>query len=166
MPYADVDWTSKKSPVQVRGMSDPLIEIRRVHHSKAPKPGVPWKRLEPGGTRDEDDQMVLRAARLAEFLLRQERSTPSGRVVPRIVSIHVPVEPGHPFVLQDSEQNLVSWGQGAGDEKPGDPSSEARWKMLLDWVERHGPLNAKYPNYLDFTRTEAVLIEGKPPKKP
>ena len=107
--------------------------------------------------------MVLKAARLAEFLQRQTRSTPSGRVVENVVSIYIPDEPNGSFVFRDSDQNLVNWGKAPGDEKAGEPTSEARWKMLLDRVDRHGPLNAKYPSYLSFTRTEAVVVKRRVP---
>jgi hypothetical protein len=161
----DIDWIAEDPPFQVRGIADPLIEIRRVQHSRPPKPGVPWKRSGSAGSLEEDDPMVLKAARLAGFLQRQKRSTASGSVLANFVSIIIPDEPNGPYFLQDAEQNLVNWGEAPGDERQGESSSETRWKMLLARVDRHGPLNAKYPNYLSFTRTEAVLIEPRVPKR-
>jgi hypothetical protein len=154
LPVSNVDWVSNKSPFQVKGFSQPLIEVRGVESPTPPRFGL-----------QDRDPMVQRAAKLAELLQRQPRSTPQGQVVPNIVTIIIPDEPGHPFFLKDSEQNLLKWGQAPGDESSGEPSSEARWKMMLDWVDGHGPLNVKYPNYLDLSRTKAVLVNRQAPKR-
>ena len=151
----DIDWTEKKDPpFQARGIPRPLIEIRGVSSAKPTSPGLKWKRADS----DEPDPTVLGAASLARFLQERAISTPKGCPAPRFVRIDLPDEPNHPFFLIDSEKNQVRWGKPPGDEKLGEPSSEARWDMLLDWVDRNGPLKAIAPSYLYFTRSEARIM--------
>jgi hypothetical protein len=166
LPEKEIDWTSTIPPFRVRGISDPLIEIRGIASSTPPRPGARWKKPDPSGSPDDSDPMVLGAARLARFLQEQRRSTPLGRVAPRFATIWLPDEPVETVFLTDAERNRVKWGKTPGLEKPGELSSEARWKMLLDWIDRHGPLDSKAPSFLQFTRSEAELSQGKATSRP
>ena len=165
LPKDDIDWKSQEPPFQVRGIADPLIEIRGVSSEADPKFGVPWKRPDSAGSPDDRDLMVLGAARLAEFLQGKPKTTPSGRKVPDFVAIRLPDEPTEILFLRDSDSNWVRWGESPGSERSGEPSAEEKWKMLLGWVDRHGPIGAKSPNFLRFTRTEAELVRGIAPRK-
>ena len=148
LPPRDVDWTDTGPRFQVRGNPDPLIEIRGVKSSTEPEFGVPWKRSD-----GERDPMILGAALLAEFLQGRQKPNPSRPNAPSFARIYLLDEPINWFLLCDSRQNWVQWGKAPGEEKPGELSAEDRWKMLLDSVDRDGPLNAKYPNFLQFTRS-------------
>ena len=166
LPPKDIDGKFKDLRFQVVGISGPLIEIRGVLAATVSRFGVPWKIRDESGSM-VDDPRVLGAARLAEFLQRQPRTTPNGRKAPEFVAIWLSGEPVSTFMLRDADDNWVDWGEPPGSEKPGEPSAEARWRMLLDWVDRHGPLDARSPNHLRFTRTEAELVRrGPPPRKP
>lgn len=158
LPARDIDWTIDNGPYLVRGMTWPLIKIQDVaEDSPTPKVGLPWKRTVEDGNLEDRDPMVLRAAIIARFLQDRRLSLSSPREAPNFVSIHLPQGPDKPFFLVDDHENLILWGKAPGDEKPGEPSPEARWAMLLAWIKAHGPLEAKSPHYLKFTNTTAVI---------
>ena len=156
LPDTDIDWVSK-NPFQVRGMSEPLIEIREVLSTIPPKVGTPWKLPASDNPLDGGDPMVFRAAKLADFLQGRAQANRDFPGRPSFASIHIPDVPDHPFILMDRDNHRVDWGKAPGDEKWGEPSCDARWKMLLDWIKVHGPLTAKWPDYLSFDRTSAQL---------
>ncbi len=165
LPPIDIDWKSKAPRFQVRGIADPLIEIRGVASSTVPRFGVPWKIQNESGSLDDRDPKVLGAARLAEFLQRQPKTTMTGRKAPEFTAIWVSGEPTTSLTLRDVEDNWVDWGEPPGSEKPGDPSAEARWTMLLEWVDRHGSIEAKSPDYLRFNRAGAELVVRRSPNR-
>jgi hypothetical protein len=138
-----------------------LIEIRYIDVATPPKPGIPWKRPNVTDATDDPDLEMLRAAKLAEFLQKQDTPPSPRKDAPNFLFIWLPPEPTGPFFLVDSDQNLVLWGKSPIDERPGELSSEDRWKMLLDHVEKHGPIKAKKPNYIQFTRAGVEVVEGK-----
>jgi hypothetical protein len=147
-----IEWKSTTDPYRVNGMDEPLIQIWGVDHRSKPTFGVPWKCVSEDGKPGEPDLMVLKAARIAEFLQRQPKTTPSGRPGPKMTQILMPEGPNHSFFLKDQGENLICWGKPPGDEEPGELTSEARWKMLLDRFDRHEPIESKTPNYLYFTK--------------
>jgi hypothetical protein len=157
-----IRWTINSDPYHVLGMASPLIKIKRLPASTSPpKIGLPLKWIAEGGSSEVPDPLVQKAATLARFLQERRLTLKSPREAPDFVSIFLPDvrRPNDPFFLLDSGQNWVCWGRAPGDEKPGKPSADARWRMLLDWIAANGPLVAKYPNYLYFTDTEAKLHE-------
>lgn len=158
LPDRDIDWTSNRSPFRVRGVAAPLIEIRRLPESTpVPKVGLPWKGKAEEGSNGEPDPMVLRACRLARFLQVKQ----AGPDRPPVFSeIYLPDTPDGSFFLRDSEKNWVCWGKAPGDERAGEPSSEARWAMLREWIKAQGPLSTKGSDSLYFTNEGAKLYRG------
>ena len=167
LPANDIAWKHDVPPYLVEGMDGPLIRISGLSSSSPrPKPGVPWKRKVEGDALDDPDPLVLGAARLARFLQDRKRSPGSPEVTPVFDWIYLPQGPDEPFFLVDPDENLVCWGKPLGDEKHGEPSAEARWAMLLEWLRTRGPLVAKNPDYLYFSSTEARLrSESKSSRK-
>ena len=167
LPPDDIDWVVK-GPHQflVRGMADPLIEIRNVGATAPTRFGVPWKQAgtadSPGG---EPNLMVLHAAKLAEFLRSKQRPDSPKSKLPTFTQIYVPDEPNDIFFLADSEKNWVQWGKAPGDEKPGELSAEERWTMLSDWVDRNGPIDAKDPYFLQLKRSGPERVRGTSRRK-
>ncbi len=158
LPDRDIDWTSTRSPFRVRGVAAPLIEIRRLPDSTpTPKVGLPWKGKAEEGSTGEPDPLVLRACRLARFL--QTKQAGPDRTL-AFSEIYLPDTPDGSFFLLDPEKNWVCWGKAPGDERAGEPSSEARWAMLGEWIKAHGPLSTKGSDSLYFTNEGAKLYRG------
>jgi hypothetical protein len=161
LPDKSIDWALRDDPYLVRGMTSPLIKIEGMDvSSPTPKVGLPWKR-KVDDSLDDPDPIVLRAASLARFLQERRLALKSPTEAPDFKAIYLPDGPDEYFFLLDDGANWVRWGKAAGDEKPGDPSPEARWRMLLDWVKVHGPLVARWPKHLYFTNTGARLSEPR-----
>jgi hypothetical protein len=163
----DIAWKLKKPRFQILGNPEPLIEIQNVQSSAPPKVGLRWKGMGAEDTFDaaDADPMVLGAARLAAFLQGRAEADPPSFKLLNFESIYLPEEPVNTFFLVDVGKNVVGWGDAPGDHKPTEPSAMERWEMLLARVRRHGPLNAKYPNYIRLGRAGAELVQGMPRKK-
>jgi hypothetical protein len=158
LPDEDIDWTNPAEPYQVKGMAGPLIQIKGVPETLTdPQFGLPWKRKVEGNGLDDTDPMVLRAARIARFLQAKQTSDKPTGPMPIFSWIYLPDVPDGPFFLSDAEKNLVNWGKAPGDEKAGEPSSEARWEMLAKWVHGRGPRWASWSDFLFFTPDGARL---------
>ena len=154
----DIEWASWKDPYRPLGMEAQLIKIKRISDPLVgPKVGLPIKRKGEGDSLDLPDPLVQGGARLARFLLDRDQSSGTGSPTVGFKSIYLPVELDLSYFLLDLDDNWISWGRAPGDERPGKPSTAARWTMLTDWLKRHGPLAAKAPNYLYFETTGARL---------
>jgi len=161
LPDDEIRWTSHLFPYRVHGIPSPLIEIKNIPEtSTKPRFGLPWKRRVEDGLVEEPDPLVLRAARLARFLQDRSLALKSPADAPDFVSIYIPRETGQPFFLIDSGQNYVCWGMAPGDDRIGEPSPETRWTMLLQWIKTHGPVIARYPDYLDLRGPEPQFERG------
>jgi hypothetical protein len=161
LPDDDIDWVEKGPRFRVRGIARPLIQIWNVKPPASTRPGLSWNRSDVLG--DQDEQ-VLGAARLAEFLLRQPPITPGGKPAPDFVAIR-PEEEGLRYFVQDREVNWVFWNEAPGAETIGEPKAEAKWKMLVDHVDGKGPLNAKWPHYLWPTHKGVEFVQGRLPRE-
>ncbi len=159
LPRNQINWTSREVPYLVKGMSNPLIPIVGADPQSEPRYCEPWQRFDRDGKPIGPDVMLVKAAKIAAFLRKQPTTTPGGKPAPRIDRIFIPGDPSNSFLLNDSEQNVILWGKPPGDEELGDLSAEARWKLLLEWVDRHGPLNVKSPDFLYFDR-DSVKFRG------
>jgi hypothetical protein len=148
----EIEFTSTVEPYMVKGINEPLIPILDVDAESKPRYGVPWERVTRDGEPTSPDLMLARAARIAGFLQKQPTKTPLGRPAPRIGAILIPGEPINSFLVRDGEQHLILWGKPPGDEEPGELSAEARWTMLLEWVDRNGPICVKPPECLIFSK--------------
>ncbi len=164
LPRGEIKWISRSSPYRVRGISEPLLPITGVDPRSEPIDGIPWQRLNPEGNPAGPDKMLVGAAKIAAFLQNQSPTTPSGKLTLRIVRIWIPDEPKNLFYLVEGDQNFIHWGTPPGDEEVGRPSAETRWKRLLEYVDRHGPLNIKFPQFLDLTG-EGVLLKDSTPRQ-
>jgi hypothetical protein len=158
---SEIDWVPGKS-LQVRGLDEPLIQIWHVQSRSSHEFWDRWKSLDKDD-KAEPDPMVFWAAKLAEFLQEQPRTTPLGQPSPRIVKILLPVDRTLSAFLQDEDDNLILWGHPLTEAEPGEASPEERWKMLLEWVDREGFVPAKWPKYHRFTREG---VESSEPKEP
>ena len=161
LPADDIEWVEKGKKFLVRGIARPLILIRSVNSLASIRPGLPWKRADVLGDRDEQ---VLGAARLAEFLQRQSSVTPGGKQAPEFVTIH-PDEETLRYFVQDQAGNWVFWNQAPGAEPIGEPTAEMKWKMLMDLVDSKGPLNAKGFDYLKPTHKGVEFVQGRAPAR-
>jgi hypothetical protein len=158
---SEIDWIPGKS-LQVRGLEEPLIQIWHVKSRSSHEFWDRWKSLDKEG-KAEPDPMVYWAAKLAEFLQGQSKITPLGQPAPRIVKILLPVDRTLSAFLQDEDENLILWGHPLTEDEPGEPSPEARWKMLLESIDREGYVPAKWPKYHRFTRDGVELSEPREP---
>ncbi len=148
----EIDWKSANPPCYlVKGIAQPLITIWGVDPRSEPRLGVPWEAVDQERKPIGPDLMVASAARLAAFLRDQAAAMPSGKSVPRIAKVFLPGEPTNLFVIKDFDDTSIWWGKPPGDEKPGELTSETRWKMLVEWVNRPGSAPVKRPGILCFT---------------
>lgn len=149
LPQAEIDWKSKDYPYSVVGIGEPLLVIWGADPNSVPNYGIPWEAFE-NGKPIGPDVLVAKAARLADFLRKQPLTTPKGNAAPKIGEIQLPGEPSGSFVIADLASNQIVWGKPPGDEKPGELSAEARWKLVLDRVDRSGPLKSEPNGYFYF----------------
>ena len=164
LPPEGIDFQERDPKFWPRGLAFPLIEIRTVDYTVPPKVGVPWKRPGPVDAIEQVDPEILGAARLATFLQMKRESASKGPPAPDFPVIRLPEHPGGSYILEDSGLNRVFWGKAPGDERPGESTSEERWKMLLDYLTKHGRIVAKAPDRVEFWEREAILVLGKRPR--
>ncbi len=162
----DIDWVEKDRNFRARGVDKALTFIRNVPPPTSIRPGLPWKRADATDLLGGRDLEVLGAARLADFLRGRPGKSPAGRDAPEILLIWSDPETLGYF-LKDSRDNWIYWDKAPRSEPPGEPTAGDKWKMLLDWVDRLGPLEAKSPDFLKLTKFGAEMIRrARPSPRP
>ena len=160
LPPDDIDWIEKGTRFRIRGIDEPLMTIRDVPRPASTVPGLPWKRADTPEALGDRDPMVVGAARLAAFFQGRPRVTPAGKAAPAFVAIW-PDPESRRYFLKDGGDHWVFWDSAPGAEPLGGPTAVEKWSMLLDWIDRHGPLTVGAPAYLRFERSGAEIFPGR-----
>ncbi len=173
LPTEDIDWVEKKPRPRVRGIADPLPIIFDVPAPTSLAPGLPYKTSNSESLGRDADTEVLKAARLAKYLQGQVKTTPLGRPCPNFERI-APSHKEDGLLLLDTRNNWVYWGSTPGAGPPQGVVASEKWRMLLDRIDREGPLDLKPDQYLRFTPSglsvdifrSAKGIQGRSPGSP
>ncbi len=137
----------------------PFIPIHRLAPPYAPRTGQVWKveSATPGVA--EVNAHAVAAARLAACLKEVAAQGKNSGPLSPVPLIAFDRNGAGPFVEFAATRWLL-WGEVPGDESPGQPTAEAKWTMLRDWVQKNGVEALKYPCYLEFAQSKLVVRLG------
>lgn len=80
------------------------------------------------------DPRVTQALNLAEFLYRKQAPGKSGRQMFRLIDA---VTVSDRIILRTVDGLWIVWGMPPGEEIPGEPNADAKWKMMMDWLDKN-----------------------------
>jgi hypothetical protein len=150
LPDDDLDRDAAGSLVEIIN----LLPVDAAASTIEARPGRSLKLPASG-----EDDIALRASRLAEFFKSHATLKRSTKPVCRIVAIH---EDKRGLFAQTAESAMILWGPAPGFEQPGEPTAEEKWGMLEDWLEAHNDFKAvQHPRFLAFEKGR-VILGGKP----
>lgn len=146
LPLEDIDTERLGRLILIRGEGLTVPSTDRL--------GKLWKTETPQTPRRAAvDEAVLQAARLSGFLLEPSRkeqaeSTSALRILAVIIS-----DPRGLF-LQNSENAMILWGRGPGDEQPGELSAQEKWGILANQAAKGLLKPGQNGDYWEFGRNE------------
>ncbi len=101
-----------------------------------PRPGVRWKMKDGAAGTERDDERIVGAARLAGFFRMKTAEREPGRPgALRIVEIIVSDDSPYGLFVVNGEGAIIWWSAPPGDEQPGQPSAEEKWRLLEEWAQ-------------------------------
>lgn len=103
-----------------------------------------------------DDARVTQSLTMAGFLNRQQQSAKSTRQLFRLIDA---VTLQDSMILRTVDGLWIVWGQPPGQEKPGEPTADAKWKMLMTWLDQNGG-NYQFDtekSMIRFDKNKAIL---------
>lgn len=82
-----------------------------------------------------DDLRVRDALLLAHFLDQRQSESKTGRQLFRLIDAVTVLDT---LILRTIDGLWIVWGLPPGQEKPGEPSADSKWKMLMAWLDQNG----------------------------
>ena len=144
LPAEDIAWeTSDPKSRRLRGRSDALIQLEDFDPPAEPRAGSYW------GRDGRADRLVVRAARLADFLAGSARRDGSGRLRFDLIRPDK-AEPPLGLFARTADDVWVFWDWSPEVESPDRPPAVERWSRLRDRFQDQGRVRVKAPNYLCF----------------
>lgn len=140
-----------------------LINGRGIVAPPSNRLGLIWKTETPDRPElAQVDRYVVQAAKLAGFLLKPQRqreaeSAPSLRILAIIASGSMNERW---LFIQNAENVLILWGEAPGDERPGDPSAEEKWRILVDKAKAKAIEPQNKPGYWVFSNADLRYRES------
>jgi len=149
LPFEDVDAERVGRTIQIRasGLVSPAPD--RV--------GLPWKTATPDQPKlAAIDRYVIQAAKLAGFLLSPERKHEAEAVPALVIDSIIPSTDlnEHQLYVRKVGPVLILWGAAPGDERPGEPSAEEKWRILVEKTKKNALESPKQADYWYFTRDD------------
>lgn len=140
-------------------MSDALVQeipLLRVTlfepgHFTSLDPWTPWP-----------DERVLEACQIADFIAADWEKLGFFRITTQRLPSQ-PFDENIPFELW-TDQSMATkfvWGNPPGKETPGEVAAVEKLKLLLELLEKYGPLNHLPPSKIDIRTGTPVTVEGK-----
>ena len=106
------------------------------------------------------DVRIAESLALAEFLTEQDTARKRLRRLFRLIDA---ANVQDNLLVRTNEDLWISWGRPPGQEQPGEPKAETKWRLLMEWLQLHGQSNAIDVNQsmLVFEKDRAVLTSGR-----
>ena len=107
-----------------------------------------------------NDVRIAESLALAGFLTEQDLARKRLRRLFRLIDA---ANVQDNLLVRTSEDLWISWGRPPGQEQPGEPKAETKWRLLMEWLQLHGQSSAIDVNQsmLVFEKDRAVLTSGR-----
>lgn len=147
LPAADVrkDFLDNLIQFNYADMLVDQVVQRGGKHPAQLTPGQVW-----------EDARVAESLALATFLTDQDNARKRLRRLFRLIDA---ANVQDKLIARTSDDLWIAWGRPPGQEQPGEPKAETKWRLLMEWLQLHGQSNAIDVNgsMLIFERDRAVL---------
>lgn len=106
------------------------------------------------------DVRIAESLSLAAFLTEQDMARKRLRRLFRLIDA---ANVQDNLLVRTSDDLWISWGHPPGQEEPGEPKAETKWRLLMEWLQLHGQSSAIDVNQsmLVFEKDRAVLTSGR-----
>jgi hypothetical protein len=149
LPFEDVDADRLGRTIQIRAAG--------VVSPSPDRQGLDWKTETPDRPKlAAIDRYVLQAAKLVGFLLTPERRREAEAAPGLVIDLIIPSTDlnEHQLYVRKEGPVLILWGAAPGDEQPGEPSAEEKWRILAEKTKKNALKAPKEADYWQFVRDD------------
>jgi len=140
-----------------------LINGKGIVAPAANRLGLVWKTETPERPElAQVDRYVLQAAKLAGFLLDPERKREAETSTALRFLAVVASDPMSErwLFLRNADNVIILWGEAPGDEQPGQPSAEDKWRILVDKAKKKAISPQSKPGHWVFSNNDISFKEN------